>query len=76
MTALLEPEADQLAEAQARRLLELASEYASRVLALPDEVATLRTIVAEMLLENAMLRLDVRHLSERVGALERQRGGA
>ncbi len=76
MTALLEPEADQLAEAQARRLLELASEYASRVLALPDEVATLRTIVAEMLLENAMLRLDVRRLAERVGALERQRGGA
>jgi hypothetical protein len=76
VTALLEPEADQLAEAQARRLLELAGEYASRTLALPEEVATLRTIAAEALLEVAMLRLDLRHLSERVEALERQRGGA
>jgi hypothetical protein len=73
MTAVVEPEADQLADAQARRLLELAGEYASRTLALPEEVATLRTIAAEALLEVAMLRLDVRRLGERVEALERRR---
>jgi hypothetical protein len=73
VTAVVEPEADQLADAQARRLLELAGEYASRTLALPEEVATLRTIAAEALLEVAMLRLDVRRLGERVEALERRR---
>jgi hypothetical protein len=62
--------------AQASRLLELAGAYTRQALAFPAEVEHLRTIVAETLLENAMLRLDVRRLSERVDALERQRGGA
>jgi hypothetical protein len=74
VTALLDPEVDQLAEAQARRLVEVFAEYAN-TLELPEEVATLRTIAAEALLEVAMLRLDLRRLSERVEALER-RGGA
>jgi hypothetical protein len=72
MTALLEPEADQLAEAQARRLLELAGSYVRGALEVPDQLATLRTIAAEALLELAMLRLEVRRLSERVEALERR----
>ncbi len=76
MTALLDPEADQLAEVQARRLLELAAAHIRQALAFPAEVEHLRTIVAEQLLESAMLRLSVQRLSERVEAMERQGGGA
>ena len=64
MTAF-EPDAEQIAEIQARRLLELAGGYVRQALELPDELATLRTLVAELLLEVGMLRL-------KVDALERQ----
>lgn len=67
MTALLEPEADQLADAQARRLLELAGEYVRGALQVPEQLA------AGALLEVAMLRLNVQRLSERIEALERCR---
>lgn len=73
MTALLEPEADQLADAQARRLLELAGEYVRGALQVPEQLDNLRTLAAEALLEVAMLRLDVQRLSERIEALERCR---
>lgn len=63
---------DEQAEAQARRLLELAGSYNRQALAFPAEVEHLRTIVAEQLLENAMLRLELRQLGERVEALERR----
>lgn len=73
MTALLGSEADQLAEAQARRLLELAGAYVRGALQVPEQLDNLRTLAAEALLEVAMLRLDVQRLSERVEALERRR---
>lgn len=40
MTALLEPEADQLADGQARRLLELAGEYVRGALQVPSNSTT------------------------------------
>ena len=61
------------AERQANRLLELAGGYVRDTLQLPSEVATLRTMVAELLLENGFLRHDLRRLTERVEALERAR---
>jgi hypothetical protein len=68
------PEAEAaLAERQARRLLELAGSYVRDTLQLPSEVATLRTMLAELLLEAGFLRHDIRRLAERVEALERQR---
>jgi ubiquinone biosynthesis protein UbiJ len=75
MTALLEPQAEQLDDLAARRLLEQAGRYVREALAFPDDVANLRTITAELLLENAMLRLDVQRLAERVERLERRTGG-
>jgi hypothetical protein len=61
-----EPDAEQVAEIQARRLLELAGGYVRQALALPDEVATLRALTAELLLEVGMLRLEVDALKRRV----------
>ncbi len=72
--AAMEPDAEQLEELRARRLLELAGDYVRRALDLPDQVAAVRTLLAEEMLENAMLRLDIRRLQGRVDALERQRG--
>jgi hypothetical protein len=56
------------------RLLQLARVYLRDVLNVPDELAALRTLVAELMLENAMCRLDVRALAARVDALERRVG--
>ncbi len=59
---------------RARRLLELAGVHMRQALAFPDDVANLRTLIAELLLENGMLRLDVQRLSGRVDRLERRVG--
>lgn len=72
MTPAVEPDAEQLAELQARRLLELAGDYVRRALELPDQVAAVHTLLAEQMLESAMLRLDVRRLQTRVEALEKR----
>jgi len=68
--ALAEAEAE--AERQARRLLELAGTYVRDTLQLPGEVATLRSLVAELLLEVGFARQDIRRLTERIEALERE----
>ena len=72
--AAMEPDAEQLEELRARRLLELAGDYVRRALALPDQVETLQSITAELLFENAALRWQLDLLAGRVDALERQRG--
>jgi hypothetical protein len=74
VTALLEPDADQLAEQTARRLLEQAGRYVREALALPEQVKTLQDITANLLFENAALRHQLDRLQGRVDALERQRG--
>jgi regulator of replication initiation timing len=68
-------DAELLGDLAARRLLEQAGRYVREALALPDDVANLRTITAEVVLENAMLRLDVQRLTERMERLERRAGG-
>jgi regulator of replication initiation timing len=70
----MEPDAEQLAEQAARRLLEQAGRYVREALALPEQVEVLQSITANLMFENAALRLDVQRLTERVDALERQRG--
>jgi hypothetical protein len=45
-----------------------------QALAFPDQVEVLRTITAEALLENAMLRLEIRQLRDRVESLEKRAG--
>lgn len=62
-----DPDAEQVEAARARSLLELAGVYVRQALALPDEVAALRTLLAEQMLEVAMLRLKVDALEKRVG---------
>jgi hypothetical protein len=69
------PDDEILGEQAARRLLEVAGRYTRQALRFPDDVANLQTLVAELLLENSMLRLDVQRLSERVDRLERRSGG-
>jgi hypothetical protein len=59
------PDAEQVEAQHARTLLELAGVYVRQALALPDEVAALRTLVAELLLEVGMLRLQVDALERR-----------
>jgi hypothetical protein len=61
------PDAEQVEAARARTLLELAGVYVRQVLHLPDDVAVLRTLVAELLLEVGMLRLKVDALEKQVG---------
>jgi regulator of replication initiation timing len=68
------PDAEQVEEQRARSLLELASVHVRQALRVPDDLDNLRTVVAEALLENAMLRLDVQRLTDRVDALERKAG--
>jgi hypothetical protein len=63
----LTPDAEQVEAQRARTLLELAGVYVRQVLQLPDDVAALRTLVAELLLEVAMLRLKVDALERRAG---------
>ncbi len=74
-TTTITPDVEQVAEMQAKRLLELAGTYTRQALAFPDDVKHVRTICAELLLENAMLRLDVADLRGRVEALERRLEG-
>jgi hypothetical protein len=64
------PDAEQLAELTAQAMLNKAGAAMREALRFPNDVANLRTIVAELLLENAMLRLDVQRLGERVDRLE------
>jgi len=73
-TSDLRPDAEQVEAMRARRLLELAGVHMRQALAFPDDVANLRTLIAELLLENGMLRLDVQRLSGRVDRLERRVG--
>jgi hypothetical protein len=61
------PDAEQVEADRARTLLELAGVYVRQVLQLPDDVAALRTLVAELLLEVGILRLKVEGLEKRVG---------
>jgi len=68
-----EPDAEQAAALQARRLLEAASGYVRAALRVPDDVDNLQALIAELLFEGAMLRLDVRRLEGRVNALEKRR---
>jgi hypothetical protein len=67
------PDAEPEEVARAAQLLEVAGVYTRQALAFPAEVEHLRTIVAETLLENGVLRLELRHLAERLDALERRR---
>jgi hypothetical protein len=60
MSAVMEP-------TEGDRLLQLARVYLRDVLKVPDELATLRTLTAELLLEVGMLRLKVDALERRVG---------
>jgi hypothetical protein len=61
------PDAEQVEAERARTLLELAGVYVRQVLQLPDDVAALRTLVAELLLEVGILRVKVEGLEKRVG---------
>lgn len=66
VTAPLEPDA----EIQAARLLELVRVYLSDTLELPAELAQLRQLLAEQMLEVGMLRLDVAELKAEIGRLK------
>lgn len=68
------PDAEQLEELRARRLLELAGAYVRQALALPEQVETLQAITANLLFENAALRWQLDRLAGRVDALEREAG--
>jgi hypothetical protein len=59
--------AAQLEPTEGDRLLQLARVYLRDVLAVPDDLAALRTLVAELMLEVGMLRLKVDALERRVG---------
>jgi hypothetical protein len=61
------PDPEQVEAARARTLLELAGVYVRQVLQLPDDVAALRTLTAELMLEVGMLRVKVEGLERRVG---------
>jgi ubiquinone biosynthesis protein UbiJ len=74
MTAVIEPDAEQLQEQTARRMLEQAGRYVREALALPEQVETLQSITANLLFENAALRWQVDRLVERVERLERRAG--
>jgi len=75
VTAILEPDAEQLGEQAAQRLLEQAGRYVREALALPEQVEVLQSITANLLFENAALRHQVDRLAERVERLERGAGG-
>jgi hypothetical protein len=55
------------AEIHARQLLEQAARYVRAALQVPEDLETLRTIVATDLLELAMLRARVDELERRMG---------
>jgi ubiquinone biosynthesis protein UbiJ len=75
MTAVMEPDAEQLGEQAAQRLLEQAGRYVREALALPEQVEVLQSITANLLFENATLRHQVDRLAERVERLEHRAGG-
>ena len=64
---LLEPSAGD-------QLLQLARVYLRDVLKVPDEVAALRQMVAELMLETGFLRHDLGRLQRCVEALEKRLG--
>jgi hypothetical protein len=64
------PDAEQLGEQAARRLLEAAGRYTRQALQFPGEVQVLRTMLAEALLENGIMRLRVDELESRFDRLE------
>jgi regulator of replication initiation timing len=68
------PDAEQIEAQRARTLLELAGGYVRQALRVPDDLDNLRTVIAEALLENAILRLDVQRLTDRLDKLERRVG--
>src|SRR6266496_6728984 len=74
MTAVMEPDAEQIEAQTARRMLEQAGRYVREALALPEQVETLQSITANLLFENAALRWQLDQLRGRVEAIERQRG--
>ncbi len=55
-------------------MLEKAGAAMRQALQFPADLANFRTLIAELLLENGMLRLDVQRLAERVDRLERRVG--
>lgn len=50
------------AEQHARQLIEQAGRYTRAALQVPDDIETLRTIIANLMLEVAMLRIEVEQL--------------
>jgi phage shock protein A len=54
------------AEQHARQLIEQAARYVRAALEVPEDVQTLRTLVANLLFEVAMLRAQVDELEKRV----------
>jgi ubiquinone biosynthesis protein UbiJ len=75
MTAVMEPDSEQLGEQTARQMLEQAGRYVREALALPEQVEVLQSITANLLFENAALRHQLDRLTERVERLERRAGG-
>jgi hypothetical protein len=71
----LEPDAAQVEAERARTLLELAGGYVRQALALPDQIATLQSLVANLLFETATLRWQHDQLLGRIARLERRAGG-
>ncbi len=71
----LEPDAEQIEAQRAKTLLELTDGYVRQALALPDQVATLQSITANLLFENAALRWQIDQLTTRIERLERRNGG-
>jgi hypothetical protein len=69
---LVGQDAEQIEAERARTLLELAGVYTRQALRFPDEIEHLRTIVAELLFENGILRLRVEEMESRLDRLERR----
>lgn len=53
------------AEQHARQLIEQAGRYTRAALQVPDDIETLRIITANLMLEVAMLRVQVEQLQKR-----------
>ncbi len=68
----IEPDAAQIEQQRARKLLELASHHVRESLKFPDELQTLRTILANTMLEVAMQRQEIDYLTKRVRILEKR----
>jgi hypothetical protein len=66
------PDAEQLEELTAQAMLNKAGAAMRQALQFPADMANFRTLIAELLLENGMLRLDVQRLADRVDRLERR----